>query len=116
TASWFAMAFPCLVLCYLGQGAVVLRNPADAANPFFHLTGTSLTLILVVLATVATVIASQVVISGVYSMAQQAIGLGLLPRMRIRHTSARMRGQIYVPGANWLLYLAIVGVVLGFGS
>jgi KUP system potassium uptake protein len=114
--AWLAIVFPSLVLCYFGQGAVILEQPSAAANPFFHLTGTELTVALVALATVATVIASEAVISGVFSLTQQAINLGFLPRLRIRHTSAEMRGQIYLPAANWLLYLAIVGVVVGFGS
>jgi KUP system potassium uptake protein len=114
--AWLAIVFPSLVLCYFGQGAIILEQPAAAANPFFHLTGTELTVALVALATVATVIASQAVISGVFSLTQQAINLGFLPLLRIRHTSAEMRGQIYLPAANWLLYLAVVGVVVGFGS
>jgi KUP system potassium uptake protein len=114
--AWLAVALPSLVLCYLGQGAVILEHPATAANPFFHLVSHSLTLPLVLLATVATVIASQAVISGAFSLTQQAINLGYLPRMSIRHTSEEIRGQVYLPGVNWLLYVAIVGVVLGFGS
>jgi KUP system potassium uptake protein len=116
TTAWLAVVFPSLVLCYFGQGAVVLRTPAAATNPFFHLTGTGLTIALVVVATIATVIASQAVISGVFSLTEQAVGLGLLPWMRIRHTSPEMEGQVYLPTANWLLYVTIVGVVVGFGS
>jgi KUP system potassium uptake protein len=114
--AWLAVALPSLVLCYFGQGAVILDDPRTAANPFFHLTAHSLTLPLVLLATVATVIASQAVISGAFSLTQQAIQLGYLPRMSIHHTSEEVRGQIYVPALNWLLYVAIVGIVLGFGS
>jgi KUP system potassium uptake protein len=114
--AWLAVALPSLLLCYFGQGALILHDPRTAANPFFHLTGHSLTLPLVVLATVATVIASQAVISGAFSLTQQAIQLGYLPRMSIRHTSEDVRGQIYLPAINWLLYVAIVGIVLGFGS
>jgi KUP system potassium uptake protein len=114
--AWLAVALPSLVLCYLGQGAVILERPATVANPFFHLVSHSLTLPLVLLATVATVIASQAVISGAFSLTQQGINLGYLPRMSIRHTSEEIRGQVYLPGVNWLLYVAIVGVVLGFGS
>ena len=114
--AWLVVALPSLTLCYFGQGALMLHDPRSAANPFFHLTGPSLTIPLVVLATVATVIASQAVISGAFSLSQQAVQLGYLPRLTIRHTSEEMRGQIYLPAVNWLLYVAIVGVVLGFGS
>jgi len=116
SGAWLFVVFPSLVLCYFGQGAIILREPGASANPFFHLTGAGLSIGLVVVATVATVIASQAVISGVFSLTEQAVGLGLLPRLRIEHTSSELRGQIYLPTANWLLYLAIVGVVLGFGS
>jgi KUP system potassium uptake protein len=114
--AWLGVVLPSLVLCYFGQGAVVLGDPRTAANPFFHLTAHSLTLPLVLLATVATVIASQAVISGAFSMAQQAIQLGYLPRMSIRHTSEEIRGQIYVPAVNSLLYVAVAAIVVGFGS
>jgi KUP system potassium uptake protein len=114
--AWLAVALPSLTLCYFGQGALILRDPRVAANPFFHLTSHSLTIPLVLLATIATVIASQAVISGAFSLSQQAIQLGYLPRLHIRHTSEQIRGQIYLPAINWLLYVAIVGVVLGFGS
>jgi KUP system potassium uptake protein len=116
TAAWLGVVFPSLVLCYFGQGAIVLQQSSATTNPFFHLTSTALTIPLVVLATIATVIASQAVISGVFSLAEQAVGLGLLPRMRIRHTSAEIAGRVYLPAANWLLYLMVVGVVVGFGS
>ena len=114
--AWLAVALPSLVLCYFGQGALILDDPRTAANPFFHLTAHSLTLPLVLLAIVATVIASQAVISGAFSLTQQAIQLGYLPRLGIRHTSEEIRGQIYVPAINTLLYVVIVGIVLGFGS
>ena len=114
--AWLAVALPSLTLCYFGQGALILRDPRIAANPFFHLTSHSLTIPLVLLATIATVIASQAVISGAFSLTQQAIQLGYLPRLNIRHTSESIRGQIYLPAINWLLYVAIVGIVLGFGS
>jgi KUP system potassium uptake protein len=114
--AWLGLALPSLVLCYFGQGALILHDPRTAANPFFHLTPHALTLPLVLLATVATVIASQAVISGAFSLTEQAIQLGYLPRVSIRHTSEQIRGQIYVPAVNVLLYVAIVGVVLGFGS
>jgi KUP system potassium uptake protein len=114
--AWLAVVLPSLVLCYFGQGALILQDPRVAANPFFHLGSHSLTIPLVVLATTATVIASQAVISGAFSLTQQAIQLGYLPRVEIRHTSEQVRGQIYLPAVNWLLYVVIVGVVLGFGS
>jgi KUP system potassium uptake protein len=114
--AWLAVVLPSLVLCYFGQGALILRDSRAAANPFFHLTGHSLTVPLVLLATVATVIASQAVIAGAFSLTQQAIHLGYLPRLSILHTSETMRGQVYLPALNWLLYVAIVGIVLGFGS
>jgi KUP system potassium uptake protein len=114
--AWLAVVLPSLTLCYFGQGALILQDPRVASNPFFHLASHSLTISLVVLATTATVIASQAVISGAFSLTQQAIQLGYLPRLGIRHTSEQIRGQIYLPAVNWLLYVAIVGVVLGFGS
>jgi KUP system potassium uptake protein len=114
--AWLGVVLPSLVLCYFGQGAVILHDPHTAANPFFNLTGHSLTVPLVLLATAATVIASQAVISGAFSLTEQAIRLGYLPRMSIRHTSEEIRGQIYLPAVNTLLYVTIVGVVLGFGS
>jgi KUP system potassium uptake protein len=114
--AWLAVVLPSLTLCYFGQGALILQDPSVAANPFFHLTSHSLTIPLVLLATTATVIASQAVISGAFSMTQQAIQLGYLPRVEIRHTSEQVRGQVFLPAVNWLLYVAIVGIVLGFGS
>jgi KUP system potassium uptake protein len=114
--AWLALVLPSLVLCYFGQGALVLRDPRVASNPFFHMAPHALTVPLVVLATVATVIASQAVISGAFSLTQQAIQLGYLPRMTIRHTSEEIRGQMYVPAINWLLYVTVTLLVLGFGS
>jgi KUP system potassium uptake protein len=114
--AWLAVVLPSLVLCYFGQGAVILQDPRVVSNPFFHLGSHSLTIPLVVLATIATVIASQAVISGAFSLTQQAIQLGYLPQVEIRHTSEQVRGQIYLPAVNWLMYVAIVGIVLGFGS
>src|SRR5262249_17415616 len=116
TSAWLALALPSLLLCYLGQGATVLDDPKAAANPFFHLAPDSLTIPLVLLATVATVVASQAVITGAYSLTQQAVQLGYLPRVSIRHTSEEIRGQIYVPAINWLLYVAVVVLILGFES
>ena len=114
--SWFAAAAPALYLNYLGQGALVLRDPTAVDNSFNLLVPTALLMPMVLLATVATIIASQAVISGAFSMTQQAIELGYLPRMIIRHTSASQGGQIYVPLVNWLLCLSVIAVVVGFQS
>ena len=114
--SWFGFVLPALLLCYFGQGALVLRDPSAAEHPFFHLAPEWATIPLVVLTTFATVIASQAVISGAFSLTRQAVQLGYLPRMWIKHTSATQIGQIYIPGLNWLLMLACIGLVLGFRS
>ena len=105
---------PCLLLNYFGQGAMFLVNPASISNPFFLMIPESFSLFLVILSTVATVIASQACISGAYSMTSQAILLGFLPRMRVLFTSEREIGQIYVPFINWVLCLIVVMVVLAF--
>lgn len=114
--SWLYVAFPCLLINYLGQSALLLHNPAAAENPFFLLAPEWARLPLVILATLATVIASQAVISGAYSVSQQAVQLGFLPRIRILHTSAKAAGQIYVPFVNWALLVFVVLLVLGFKS
>ncbi len=114
--AWFVVVFPALTLNYLAQGALVLQDPASRANPFFLLLPAWARLPMVLLATAATVIASQAVISGAYSMSRQALRLGFLPRVRIRQTSLREYGQIYVPGVNWVLFAAVLVVTLGFGS
>ena len=114
--SWLYVAFPCLLINYLGQSALLLHNPAAAENPFFLLAPEWARLPLVILATLATVIASQAVISGAYSVSQQAVQLGFLPRIRILHTSAKAAGQIYVPFVNWALLIFVVLLVLGFES
>ncbi len=114
--SWFAIAVPALYLNYFGQAALILRDPAAAANPFYLLVPSELQIPMVLLATVATVIASQAVISGAFSMSGQAIRLGYLPRLTIRHTSGSQRGQIYVPAVNWALMVAVIALVLGFRS
>jgi KUP system potassium uptake protein len=114
--SWFALVLPALGLNYLGQGALLLSDPKTVDNPFFHLFPTVALFPMVLLATVATVIASQAVISGAFSMTRQAMQLGFMPRMGIVYTSEREIGQIYVPAINWLLLIAVVGAVLGFGS
>jgi len=113
---WFVVVFPALALNYLGQGALLLADPSALENPFFRLFSPWMLYPMVGLATVATVIASQAVISGTYSMTKQAIQLGLLPRMNVVYTSAKEIGQIYVPGINWTLLVAVVAAVLGFGS
>ena len=114
--AWFAVVFPALMLNYLGQGALLLRDPSAAVNPFYKLAPEWALYPLVILATMAAVIASQALISGAFSISMQAIQLGYLPRMEIRHTSAHERGQIYLPFVNWLLMLSCVALVLGFQS
>lgn len=114
--SWLYIAFPCLLINYLGQSALLLTDPAAAENPFFFLAPEWARLPLVILATLATIIASQAVISGAYSVSQQAVQLGFLPRMRILHTSAKAAGQIYVPLVNWGLLLLVILLVVGFRS
>ncbi|RZI44140.1 potassium transporter Kup [Herbaspirillum sp. HC18] len=114
--AWFAVVFPALALNYLGQGAVLLADPEAVSNPFFQQVGAWGVLPLVVLSTMATVIASQATISGTFSITQQAIALGFLPRMRILHTSEREIGQIYIPLINWMQLTAVVMAVAGFGS
>ena len=114
--AWFALAFPALVLNYLGQGAMLLATPEAAASPFYLMAPAWALYPLVILATMAAVIASQALISGVFSMTHQAIQLGYCPRMGIEHTSASHRGQIYIPQVNWALMVSTVGLVIGFGS
>lgn len=113
-ASWFGFVLPALVLNYYGQGALLLKNPEAIANPFYLLAPGWALIPMVLLATAATVIASQAVISGAFSVARQAVQLGYLPRMRIIHTSHMAEGQIYVPLTNWTLYLAVIALVLHF--
>ncbi|WP_338179789.1 potassium transporter Kup [Jatrophihabitans sp.] len=114
--SWFFVVFPALTLNYLGQGALILHVPAAISNPFFLIVPTWGRTAMVLLATVATVIASQSVISGAFSVTRQAVQLGFLPRMTIRHTSEHEVGQVYSPAINWTLYVAVVVLVLGFRS
>ena len=113
---WFCFVGPSLVLHYMGQGALLIRQPSAAHNPFYLLAPKWALYPLVVLATVATVIASQAIISGVFSLTRQAIQLGYLPRMEIIHTSSAEIGQIYIPAVNWALMLATIALVLGFRS
>ncbi|MGL4856897.1 potassium transporter Kup, partial [Plesiomonas sp.] len=112
--AWFILVIPSLVLNYFGQGALLLSNPAAVKNPFFMLAPEWALFPLVILATLATVIASQAVISGAFSLTRQAVRLGYLPPMTILHTSEEEAGQIYVPLVNWLLFIAVVLVVLTF--
>jgi KUP system potassium uptake protein len=112
--SWLTLVYPCLVLNYMGQGALLLSNPHAAVNPFYLLAPESLRLPLVILATVATIIASQAVISGAFSVTHQAVQLGFLPRLRTEHTSEKALGQIYIPAVNWGLMIMVVILVLGF--
>jgi KUP system potassium uptake protein len=114
--AWFTVVLPSLLLNYYGQGALIINRPSGAEHPFFLLAPGWATYPLVALATVATVIASQAVISGAFSLTRQAVQLGYLPRLDIEHTSAREIGQIYIPGVNWLLMLACIGLVAGFGA
>ena len=114
--AWYGLVFPCLILNYFGQGALVLRDASAAANPFFLMAPQALLVPLVVLATAATVIASQATISGAFSMTLQASRLGYLPRVRILHTSDKEKGQIYIPSVNWLMLVAVIALVLSFKS
>ena len=114
--AWFGLVLPALVVNYFGQGALLLRDPQAIANPFYLLAPDWLLYPMVVLSTVATVIASQAVITGAFSITQQAIQLGFSPRMEISHTSDQQMGQIYLAGINWTLLFAVVALVLGFGS
>ncbi|HEX8158291.1 MAG TPA: KUP/HAK/KT family potassium transporter, partial [Solirubrobacteraceae bacterium] len=113
--AWFFLVFPALTLNYMGQGSLILQSPAAIENPFFLLMPHWARVPMVLLATLATVIASQAVISGAFSVTRQAVQLGFLPHLRIRHTS-EAEGQIYVPAVNGLLYVAVVALVFGFGS
>jgi KUP system potassium uptake protein len=115
-ATWLFLVFPCLTLNYLGQGALILRDAGAAANPFFLMAPGWFQLPLVILATAATVIASQAVISGAFSLSQQAVQLGMLPRMTLQPTSEEHAGQIYAPQINWILMVGVAALVLGFGS
>jgi KUP system potassium uptake protein len=111
---WYAMVLPALVLNYWGQGAFLLNNPEDIESVFFRMVPEPLLIPIVILATCATIIASQALISGVFSLTAQAVQLDYLPRIKIRHTSQSHSGQIYVPLVNWLLMIACIGLVIGF--
>ena len=114
--AWFLIAFPALALNYLGQGGLLLAHPEAISNPFYQQLGAWSVYPLVILSTMATVIASQATISGTFSMTKQAIALGFLPRMRVRHTSESEIGQIYIPAVNWLQLAVVLMAVVGFGS
>ncbi|MBX3019362.1 MAG: potassium transporter Kup [Bdellovibrionaceae bacterium] len=113
-AAWVAIVFPCLVLNYMGQGALLLRNPAGIENPFYFLVPESLRIPMVILATLTTIIASQALITGIFSLTRQAVQLGFAPRLRIIHTSSREIGQIYIPTVNWILMAGVMWVVFSF--
>lgn len=114
--AWFGMVLPSLVLCYFGQGALLLSDPSTVKNPFFLMAPAWALVPLVAMATIATIIASQAVISGAFSVTRQAVQLGFWPRMEILHTSAREEGQIYMPRVNSLLCMAVLIIVVAFGS
>ncbi|MBM4192799.1 MAG: potassium transporter Kup [Gemmatimonadetes bacterium] len=114
--AWFYLVFPCLLLNYFGQGALVLRDPSTVTNPFYLLAPEAFRPALLVLATAAAVIASQAMISGAFSVTQQCVQLGYSPRVTIVHTSAREFGQVYIPEVNWALAVGCILVVLGFRS
>lgn len=114
--AWFFLVFPSLILNYFGQGAMILLKPSIVHNPFFLLAPSWALIPLILLAALATIIASQAVISGAFSLTQQAIQLGYMPRMIIRHTSGDEKGQIYIPFINWSLMVGVVLLIIGFGS
>jgi KUP system potassium uptake protein len=114
--AWFAVVMPSLAINYFGQGAMLLQHPANVGNPFFEMAPEWALVPLIVLATLATVIASQALITAAFSVAKQAIQLGYLPRLRILHTNVRESGQIYVPFVNWALYAFVIFAVVTFGS
>ena len=113
---WYIMVLPCLMLNYLGQGALVLNNPEAVKNPFFEAVPEWALYPMIILATMAAVIASQSVITGAFSVSRQAMQLGYIPRMRITHTSHDTIGQIYIPGINWGIAVMVIGLVLAFRS
>ena len=114
TIAWLVIVVPALMLNYMGQAAMLLENPKFADNPFFHMVPPSLTIPLLIIATLATVIASQAVISGAFSVTQQAVQLGFIPRVQITHTSSHARGQVFVPSVNWALAAMVALLVVTF--
>ena len=113
--AWFFVVFPALLINYLGQGALILANPKAVTTPFFGLLPKWAQVPMVVVAVLATMIASQAVVTGAFSVTRQGVQMGFLPRMQIQHKSGS-EGQVYVPATNWLLYVAVIGLVIGFGS
>lgn len=116
TQAWFMVVFPALALCYMGEGALILSRPAVSSNVLVQLFPASLQAVFVLLATIATLIASQSVISGAFSLTRQAVKLEYLPKMIVRHTSIQETGQIYMPFINFVLFILVVALVIGFGS
>ena len=116
TYAWLYIVMPALILNYMGQASLLIRDPSAAANPFFYMAPKQILVPLVVLATMATVIASQAVISGAFSVTQQAIQLGYMPRFKIKHTSSHAAGQIYMPSVNWFLAFMVAALVITFKS
>ncbi|GAA5520227.1 potassium transporter Kup [Aliifodinibius salicampi] len=114
--TWFCVVLPSLLLNYFGQGALVINNPEFIEHPFFHMIPRWGLYPLVIIATVATIIASQAVISGAFSLTRQAVQLGYMPRLKVRQTSEKQFGQIYIPVINWILMISCIGLVLGFRS
>jgi KUP system potassium uptake protein len=114
--AWFFVAFPALMLNYIGQASLILDTPSAISNPFYLLLPGWSRVLMIVLATCATLIASQAVISGAFSVTRQVVQLGFLPRMTIKHTSSETIGQVYLPAVNWTLFVLVVGLCLGFGS
>src|SRR6185369_445863 len=114
--AWFVLVWPSLLLNYFGQGALLLRQPEAISNPFYLLAPDIARVPLIVIATAASIIASQAVLSGVFAITQQCQQLGYIPRVRIRQTSASAIGQVYVPSVNWLICAATVALAVGFGS
>jgi len=112
--AWYTVVLPALMLNYFGQGALLIRDPSAVANPFFRMVPPWALYPVVVIATLAAVIASQALITGAFSLTMQAVQLGYMPRVEIAHTSSRERGQIYIPGVNWVLMVCCIGLVLGF--
>ena len=114
--TWFCVVLPCILLNYFGQGALIISHPDTIEHPFFYMVPDWGLYPLVILATVATIIASQAVISGAFSLTRQAVQLGYLPRLKVEQTSETQFGQIYMPAINWILMIACIGLVLGFRS
>eukprot|EP01031_Cornospumella_fuschlensis_P011816 gene11816-14448_t len=114
--AWFNLVYPALTLNYLGQAALIVQDPTAAENPFFRLAPSGLLVPMIILATAATIIASQAMITGVFSLTQQAVQLGYLPRLKIVHTNPNIRGQIYMPQVNFMLMVACLALVVTFKS